>query len=272
MTRRAVSTLCAFGLLAGLAGVAEADQHRYVGVHPIAESAGGGVCHIRLPHVHVYAPTHAKVAYRDHRGWKHFVGDPVAHGYEGPRHAYHGAHPIHVDVVVEDDDWDRGHHHVEWCYLKGPHHHVYEPGVSASFEAKGDVYWYVGDYPPAFERRRNLYGRINVVYEPIEYERPEIVVEPPSGYVNVLVVSDGPPRHRPPGHSRGRGRSGVRFGIEVPAPSIEVGVGASFGIGHSHDRRHRKHKKFKRHRKHRKHKKFKRHRKHRKHRKFRGRD
>lgn len=247
-------TVLSAALLCALAGDADAKQHRYVGVHPIAKAAGGGSCHIEAPHVHVYAPVDVKVQYRSHDGWHHFVGDPVAHGYEGPQHSYHGAHPIHVDVVVGDDSWE-GDHHVEWCYLGGPHYHWYEPGVRTEFVVDGDMYWYVGTYPDEFERGRKVHGKINVVYEPIEYERPTVVVaEPPPGYVDVLVVTPAVVVEQPRGHVRAR--PGVHVDVEVPVPSIEVRAGASLEVGvgviggHSH--RHKKYKKHKKYRKHRK--------------------
>lgn len=257
-----LSILCATVLVAGLAGSAQADQHRYIGAHPIPKEAGGGYCYIDLPHVHVYAPAHVKVEYRDHRGWEHFVGDPVAYGYDGPKYAYNGAHPIYVDVAVDDQDWDEDHHDVQWCYIKGPHYHAYEPGVTADFKVSGDVYWYVGDYPPAFRRGRRVRGRINVLYEPIEYTRPVVEVEPPEGYVNVLVVGGPDVIVEPPPHPRGR--AGLHIGVEVPAPTVEVDFGARVGVGvvghhhhHHHDNGlHLGHRKFK-------HRKFKhRHRKH----------
>jgi hypothetical protein len=256
------TTLITVALLAS-ASDAEARHHRYVGVHPVADAAGGGTCYIEAPHVHVYAPVDVKVQYRVHDGWHHFVGDPVAHGYEGPRHAYHGAHPIHVDVVVNDPYWE-GDHHVEWCYLAGAHYHWYEPGVRDKFVVEGEVYWYVGVYPEEFERGRKVHGRINVVYEPIEYQRPEVVVEPPTGYVDIMVVTPAvvvetpavevhTPRPRP-------ARGGVHIEVEVPVPTIEVHAGASIGVGVVGGHRHHKHKKYKKHKKHKKHKKYRKHR------------
>ena len=78
--------------------VAGRKQTRYIGIHPIPKAEGGGFCNIEGPHVHVFAAN--KLEYRDHRGANYFVGDPVAYGYDGPRHSYKGHHPIHVDVVL----------------------------------------------------------------------------------------------------------------------------------------------------------------------------
>src|ERR1044071_907743 len=112
---------------------AQADhrkQVRYVGIHPIPKEYGGGTCYIEYPHVHVYMVPDAKVHYRDHGGALYFVGDPVAYGYDGPRYAYNGPHPIRVDAVVGDDDPD-----TEYCYITGPHYHAYAPPpmISADF-------------------------------------------------------------------------------------------------------------------------------------------
>src|SRR4051812_43959776 len=89
MRRRTLSIL--FGALCGLvltlagARAAEARAHRFVGEHP---GPGGVFCHIHAPHVHVYGPSKPEVLYRQHDGWSYFVGDPVAHGYAGPKYAY----------------------------------------------------------------------------------------------------------------------------------------------------------------------------------------
>jgi len=73
-------------------------QVRFAGVHPIPKSEGGGICYIEGPHVHIYAAD--KLEYREHGPDHVFVGDPVAYGFDGPRFAYNGPHPIHVDDVV----------------------------------------------------------------------------------------------------------------------------------------------------------------------------
>ena len=59
--------------------------------------------------------------YRDHDGFKYFVGDPVAYGWDGEKHAYYGHHPIPVDALVDGDP------DTEWCYIDGPHYHAWAP-------------------------------------------------------------------------------------------------------------------------------------------------
>src|SRR5512139_3293680 len=115
--------------------VAGKKQVRYVGIHPIPKAEGGGFCNIEGPHVHIFAAN--KLEYRDHRGANYFVGDPVAYGYDGPRHTYKGHHPIHVHAVVGDSDED-----IEYCYLDGPHYHSFAPPAGPDFEVVGGVNFY----------------------------------------------------------------------------------------------------------------------------------
>jgi hypothetical protein len=239
---------------------ASAAQHRYAGPHPIPEAAPGVFCYIEAPHVHVYAPARVEVLYRDYDGWHHFVGDPTPYGYEGPRYAYHGAHPISMDARVEVQIEEPSPRYVTYCYLEGPHYHGFEPLV-ADFELKGEVYWYVGDYSPRFHEHRPRYAPINRVYASIEYERPVIVVEPPSAYIDILVTAGsvrgrgGPPPHArggPPPHARARGHARGHVGgglrVEVPVPTVEVrgSIGVGGGVrtgppprGHKKDKRGR---------------------------------
>lgn len=246
------------GLTAASEGQARADQVHYVGMHPIHT---GGFCHIEAAHVHVYAPKpKAKVMYRQVAGAHYFVGDPVAFNYEGPRYSYYGHHPVDVELSIGNDPGD----HTEYCYLNGPHYHHYWPTAHADFELKGDAYWYVGDLPQVYVRGKKRYSRINVLYKPIAYSRPVITVEPPSGYVGVVVPAPHVDVHAGGGAVVGGGVGvgvGVSAGVEVhvPQPVLEVEVGVPGLIIETDHHHHYKHK---RHRKHRKHKKFKRHGKH----------
>ena len=181
-------------------------QVRYAGIHPIPKSEGGGMCYIEGPHVHIYAAD--PVEYREH-GDDHdhvFVGDPVAYGYDGPKYAYNGPHPIEVDAVVG------GPEDVEYCYIDGPHFHPYAPAVMADFKLVGDAYFYVGEPPRAFIDARPRYIGINERYHGFTYVRPVVAVEPPHGWIGVRaefaapgVVVGGP-------------------GVVVGAPGVEVGV------------------------------------------------
>jgi hypothetical protein len=128
--------------IAAPTAIAQAKQVRYVGIHPIPKSEGGGMCYIEGPHVHLYAAD--PVQYRDHRGSNYFVGDPVAYGFDGKRYAYKGHHPIHVESVVGDDMAD-----VQYCYIDGPHYHYFAPPDDPEFRVVGGAYFYVGEPPRA---------------------------------------------------------------------------------------------------------------------------
>ncbi|MCA9678578.1 MAG: hypothetical protein H6708_23685 [Kofleriaceae bacterium] len=258
-----VRTRLAILTLASLAGVAAAtsaatdaaagkgrklQQVKFVGIHPIPKAEGGGVCHIEVPHVHIYAPADAKVQYRVHEGEYFFVGDPVAYGWEGPKYAYNGHHPIHVDVVVDDDDPQ-----VEYCYLDGPHYHAYAPPEGASFELQGGAYWFVGEPPQAYLDGRAELDPIDVVYQPISYERPTVVVEaPPPAWIGLHVHAEVPAVvvEEPVVHARGHVHAGVEvvapsLTVEVGVPVVEIGIGGHVGgavIIHDEHHHHGKYK------------------------------
>lgn len=228
-------------------GVAHADkkQYRFVGIHPIPKKEGGGVCHIQAPHVHLYAAIDAKVQFRDHDGWQHFVGDPVAYGWDGDKYAYYGHHPVPVDVIVGDDHPD-----TEYCYLEGPHYHAWAPPPTLKVELRGGAYWYVGDFPKAYVEARPVYDPIDVVYEPIHYDRPvvEISVAPP-GWYGAVVVAPGAVVVPPPVVHPVRPRAEVEvhvpapsLRVEVQVPTVQIGIGGGI-IVHDHDHHnHGKHK------------------------------
>lgn len=224
--------------LAALAGVAAGDgkgkgkQVHYVGIHPIAKAHGGGLCHLEVPHVHVFAPADM-VQYRDYQGDHYFVGDPVAYGWEGDKHAYYGHHPIYVEAVVDGGAPGEP----VYCYLNGPHYHAFEPPVSlvADYKIEADAYFYVGEPLPVYVEARPALVKINAIYTPIEYVRPVVTVEPPSAWIGIrfpiavvgaapaAVVVDGP-------EVRG-GVTVVAPAIDIRPPSIEVGIGISVGGG-----------------------------------------
>ena len=223
-------------------GVAHADkkQYRFVGIHPIPKAQGGGVCHIQAPHVHIYGAADAKVQYRDHDGWQHFVGDPVAYGWDGEKHAYYGHHPVPVNVIVGDDHPD-----TEYCYIEGPHYHAWAPPPGLQLELRGGAYWYVGDFPRAYVEAQPVYDPIDVVYEPIHYDRPvvEVSVAPP-GWYGAIVVAPGavvvPAHPVRPAHVHAEvvvPAPSVR--LEVVVPSVQIGIGGGVII---HDHGHGKFK------------------------------
>jgi len=165
-----------------------AKQIAYVGVHPIPVEAGGGFCDIEGPHVHIYRPEHADELYRVVGGSYLFIGDPVPFGYDGPRHAYHGRHPIPVDELVSRDHAE--HDGTVYCYLDGPHYHIYTPPSALSFVERGNAYWYTGAWTPSYQHDAPRYQKINLLYEPLTYARPVVTAAAPVGYhVPVIEVA-----------------------------------------------------------------------------------
>lgn len=231
-------------------------QVRFAGFHPVAKVEGGGMCHIEFPHVHTYPAN--KLEYRVVADNHVFVGDPVAYGWDGPKHAYKGHHPVQVNVIANIGD-----PYTHYCYLDGPHYHTFEPTILPEYEVVGDAYFYVGTPSPVYLEARPAYVGINAVYRPIVYTRPVVEVEAPSAWIMVrpgfvveapvVEVDAHPGRHR--GHHKGEvgvvGGVGVAAGISVniPVPTVSVGVQVGGPGVIVHDHRHRrgkfKHKKFK---------------------------
>jgi hypothetical protein len=208
MPRRSWLLVLCLGVLCR---TAEAKTFRFVGAHPLGGDPGGGYCYIGFPHVHAFAPVKAELLYRVHDDAYFFVGDPVPFGYDGPRHAFMGVHPVHLEVRVGEADI------TEYCYLEGPHYHAFVPASDAKFVAKGGVYWYVGELPSEVREKRPKLSRINAVYRPLVYARPVVVVAPPPGFHAEVAVSLPP---APVVHAH------VGVEVHVPVPTLELHVGA----------------------------------------------
>ena len=215
--RRSLPVLVALLFLAVPAVAGSGQQVRYVGIHPLPKSEGGGVCYIEGPHVHVFDAD--KIQYRDHRGANYFVGDPVAYGYDGQRYAYKGHHPIHVNVVVGDDDPDD-----EYCYINGPHYHYFAPPDGPEFKIVGGAYFYVAEPPRAYVAARPQMMRINTVYQPLVYERPVVTVEAPVGWIGARAEFVGPAVVAPAPVVVAPA-AGVSIEAHIPAPSLHIDVG-----------------------------------------------
>lgn len=221
-------------------------QVRFLGIHPIPRSEGGGVCHIEGPHVHIFGAD--KLQYREHPTLHAhaFVGDPVAYGWDGPKHAYKGHHPIHVHVEGDASVPDE----VEFCYLDGPHYHAFAPPPGPEFEVRADVAFYVAEPPKVYIDERPTLVKINAVYTPIVYTRPQVTVEAPALWVGVRypVVVVAPP---PPVVVAPSARVDIvtpRVDIVVPNVRVDVGIGIGVGVGvggHVHHQKYKKHKKQK---------------------------
>lgn len=211
--------LLAAALLLVASGTARAGgprQVHYVGIHPIPKAEGSGLCYIEVPHVHVYAVARPdKVQYRDYGDSKFFVGDPVAYGYDGPKVAYKGHHPIQVDAVVEDVEIAGP--DVVFCYLDGPHYHAFAPVEGPDFKLVGGAYFYVGAPPPVYVEARPAMIEINAIYQPLVYARPVVAVAAPVGWIGARVDVVGP--------------AVVAPRVVVPAPAVRIGVGVDVGIG-----------------------------------------
>jgi hypothetical protein len=238
MTRRTTVTSAAIAVLGALlvlpsieplatsAHAASGKQVHYIGIHPVPKVEGGGLCYIEAPHVHVFEVD--RLQYRDHHGASFFVGDPVAYGYDGPRYAYKGHHPIHVHVVLGAEEPDE-----EYCYLNGPHYHYFAPPEGPDFQLAGDAYFFVGEPPRVYVEARPVMMKINAVYQPLVYERPVITVEAPAGWIGaraefavvpVVAAPRGAVVVAPPS-------AGVSVQAVIPAPSLRIGVGIGVGVG-----------------------------------------
>ena len=211
------SLLLASPFLAAPAVAGGGQQVRYVGIHPLPKSEGGGVCYIEGPHVHVFDAD--KIQYRDHRGANYFVGDPVAYGYDGPRYTYKGHHPIHVNAVIGDDYPDD-----EYCYINGPHYHYFAPPEGPEFKVAGGAYFYVGEPPRAYVSARPQMMRINTVYQPLVYERPVVTVEAPIGWIGARAEFVGPAVVAPAPVVVAPA-AGISVEAHIPTPSLHVDVG-----------------------------------------------
>ena len=164
----------------------------YAGVHPIPAAEGGGFCDIEGPHVHIYRPDHGDELYRVVGGAYLFVGDPVPFGYDGPKHAFYGPHPIPVDEIVVGPHSE--HDGAVFCYLDGPHYHIYVPPPTLTFTERGGAYWYTGQWPRSYQVDAPKFRKINLVYQPLLYARPVITASAPVAYhVPVIEVSVPPP-------------------------------------------------------------------------------
>ena len=244
MRRTLLLVLVVVAAMAARADARPKKQVRYVGLHPVPRAHGGGLCEIEAPHVHLYTPSDAKVHYRDHRGALYFVGDPVAYGWDGPKHAYVGHHPIFVGEVVGPID---GTVEIdpEFCYLDGPHYHAFAPpeAIEAEFVVQGDAFFYVGTPPPMYVEARPTLIAINAIYDDLTYTRPVVSLTPPSAWIGIRFAA---PAFVAPVRVRAA-RSRVHVVapvIEIVPPAYEVELVAPVIIEHRHE--HRRIRKYER--------------------------
>jgi len=239
-------------LLVSGSSLAHADQIHYIGSHPLDRD---GYCYIEVPHVHAYGPRgKQRVLYRKHKSHYHFVGDPVAHGFDGRGHRYYGHHPIATSSYVIDEAPDAE----LFCYIDGPHFHAVVPDPSLSFKVSGDAYWYTGPVPKGYAKARVEYAPMTRFYADIDYVRPEVHVEVPVGYafaeVHVPVAHVDAEVVAPEVHILGparavaaefRGGVGVSAGVEVHVPTVAVEIGGPAVVVEGGPPGHYKHKHYK---------------------------
>lgn len=175
--------LVGLAAIAGLPTAVRAFQVEYVSPHPVPHKYGGGFCAINVPHTHNYRPGNPRL-FRAVRGQHYFVGDPTPFGYDGPRYAYYGAHPV-LEAEMHFG-------HSVFCYLKGPHFHWYQPPPQAPYQLAGGAYWYVGTFPTVYYQERPRYAVINQVYAPMPYTRPTVDVAVAPAVVRAEISLGGP--------------------------------------------------------------------------------
>jgi hypothetical protein len=177
----------------------------YRGVHAVP-STYGGFCHIGVRHFHTYKPEDPKVFRYDDNTYI-FTGDPTAHGWDGPRVAFYGHHPI-------APGWGGG-----WCFIGGPHYHHYSQ-YGTSWRWHGGAYYWAGAWTdPWYLRYRSVYGPIyaNYYVGRAGYIRPSIYAAPPRFY--------GGPRVTVPVAAW----RGPMMRVNVAGP--RVGIGGRVGVG-----------------------------------------
>lgn len=206
-----------------LSSEAEAKGVKYAGVHPRTGKPDGGLCYLETVHVHALPPG-SEALYRHANGVYLFVGDPVPFGYEGEKHEFYGHHPVTVSLILGD----RGGDEDLYCYLDGPHWHVFPPPPDHEFVEKEEVHYFAGDYPQAYHAGKSRYASVNVVYKPLKYARPVVVSPPPPEYHGPVISVD----------------------VQLPSVGIQIGNPRPVIIVNDPPRYEGKHKKFK-------HKKFK---------------
>lgn len=176
------SCLLVLSLWAPAAAGAVPQFWKYLGIHPVSPLMGA-FCYIDVLHVHPVQPPDMRLYVVVNPQEHLFVGDPVTLGYDGPRHAYFGPHPLVLPVLPATQRI--------YCYIAGPHFHADQPPRSADFASKDGVYWYMGKPTPEFERDGQRTW-INETHAISGYRPPGVDISAaPPGY-HPLVVSRKP--------------------------------------------------------------------------------
>jgi len=158
---------------------------KYRGIHPLPPH-GGQFCYLALPHVHAKSPSDMRV-YRTLPDQQNvFVGDDLALGYEGEKHAYFGPHPLSTPALPSTETF--------YCYIRGPHYHSSAPAAGPSFVLKDGVAWYVGAFGPEFEREKhNLWINDSGALPTYQAPKATLADAPPGYHLPVLAEPPKPP-------------------------------------------------------------------------------
>lgn len=106
---------------------------------------------------------------------------------------------------------------------------------------RAGAYWCVGDFPPAYAAGRATYDPIDVVYQPLRYERPTVVVDAaPPGWYGAIVVAPAPVVVVPARPARVSAGVEVRvpapsLRVEIGVPSVQIGIGGGVIVHDHHD-------------------------------------
>lgn len=214
--RKAIVCLGVSSLLVfGLGGRARADSIiEYQGPHPIDPRLSQGMCYLEGPHFHSYGP-HNEILYAHVGKYWAFIGDPVEYEPRAPKYGYYGHHPM---FWLEEPE--------PYCFITGPHYHLYAPPPELAFKLKGGVYWYVGSQPDSYEDEVNK--DLDEYYATVKVAHPVVTVSPPQGFIGVVLTVPAV-RIAPPV-------------IRVRTPGVIMiqghGWGHGWGHGRGHDRGH----------------------------------
>ncbi len=117
---------------------AQGGGYCFDGPHPVDSRVEPGVNWDGTAgrHVHGYPPFDLRL-FSFENGCYYFIGDPTDFGYVGDSYSYYGAHPI------------LGIYGGGWCFMIGPHHHIWRPW-SPYFTTVGPWFYWEGPYDPFF--------------------------------------------------------------------------------------------------------------------------
>ena len=187
---------------------------KYRGIHPLPPH-GGAFCYLSIPHVHARAPSDMRV-YRTMPDQENvFVGDDVALGYDGAKHAFFGPHPLSNPALPSTEKF--------YCYIRGAHFHATAPAAGPSFVSKDGVAWYVGEFGPEFEREKhNLW--INDSGALPSYVPPKVTLaDAPPGY-HLPALAEPPKLPVPPAPAGKTAKSAAKPAAAKAAQAGKVGA------------------------------------------------